>query len=168
MSNYKLHAEREFRAAGWLDADGKYCDEMQEAICNNVLKLLEVFSDEGHSGSSAPYAIGLFSELAKFKPLKPLTGEDWEWLAVGEGMYQNIRCGTVFKQPDRFSGQPYDINGKVFWEWYADDGGEVSKDSYTNGESAVPIEFPYKQKTEYVFVPTPEYPNESFTLEKIK
>ena len=61
----------EFRAAGWLDEHGKYNDEMQEMICNHVLKLLDVFADEGHSGSSAPYAINLFSKLAKFDPIVP-------------------------------------------------------------------------------------------------
>ena len=51
----------EFKAAGWLNDDGTYIDEMQGMICDHVLKLLEVFSDEGHSGTSAPYAIRLFS-----------------------------------------------------------------------------------------------------------
>jgi len=50
MSNYKHHALTEFRAAGWTDDNGKFHDEMQEMICNHVLKLLEVFSDEDHSG----------------------------------------------------------------------------------------------------------------------
>ena len=56
MSNLNEHAMREFRIAGWVDENGKWIDDMQEAICNNVLKLLEVFADEGHSGSTAPYA----------------------------------------------------------------------------------------------------------------
>jgi len=47
MSNYNSHAMREFRAAGWVDDRGKYCDEMQKAICEHVLKLLEVFDGEG-------------------------------------------------------------------------------------------------------------------------
>ena len=70
----------EFRAAGWTDENGKFNDEMQEMICNHVMKLLEVFADEGHSGFSAPYAINLFSKLAKFEPIGPLTGtyRDWE------------------------------------------------------------------------------------------
>ena len=37
MSNYIDHAMREFRAAGWLDENGKYCDEMQKANCNHIL-----------------------------------------------------------------------------------------------------------------------------------
>ena len=54
----------EFKAAGWTDENGKFNDEMQEAICNHVLKLLEVFSDEGHSGSTAPYACLLYTSDA--------------------------------------------------------------------------------------------------------
>ena len=55
MSNLRLHAFDEFRAAGFIDENGIYCDEMQEAVCENILKLIDVFSDEGHSGFSASY-----------------------------------------------------------------------------------------------------------------
>jgi hypothetical protein len=98
MSNYRIHAMSEFRAAGWIDEDGNYIDEMQEAICKHILKLLEVFDGEGHSGSTAPYTINLFSKLAAFEPVVPITGEDWEWNEVEGGVYQNKRCGHVFKQ----------------------------------------------------------------------
>jgi len=158
--NYKETALREFRAAGWLDENGKYTDEMQEAICNHVLKLLEVFHDEGHSGTSAPYAINLFSALAKFEPIVPLTGEDWEWFDHGY-CKQNIRCSHVFKQPDRFDGQAYDIDAVVFWEWFKDvTDGTMHKSYFTGAESHRPITFPYTPKREYQFRPSAEYPNE--------
>lgn len=166
MNNYVTHAEREFRAAGWIDENGKYCDEMQEAICNHVMKLLEVFSEEGHSGSTAPYAISLFKTLARFEPVSPLTGEDWEWNNVSDisgcETYQNKRCSAVFKQADRFDGKPYYLDGKVFWNWYKDENGEPYKSHYTNRDSMVVIEFPWRQpdSPEYVFVPTEEFPNE--------
>lgn len=161
MSNYKTHAMNEFRAAGWVDENDKYKDEMQEMICNHVLALLDVFGGEGHSGTSAPYTIDLFSKLAKFDPIVPLTGEDWEWSVVSDcdevKMYQNKRCGAVFKEDD---GQPYYLDGKVFWEWYKSDDGEMSKSYFTGGDSHVPIVFPYTPKSEYVFRPTEEFPNE--------
>lgn len=151
----------EFRAAGWLDENGKYTDEMQELICEHVLKLLEVFDGEGHSGSSAPYAINLFSKLAAFEPVAPLTGEDWEWSEVGTGVFQNKRCSHVFKQADRFDGQPYDIDAKIFWEWVrSEEDGSVFKSHFTSKDSCVPITFPYTPKREYVFVPTEEFPRE--------
>ena len=144
MSNLLKHAKEEFRAAGWADENGKYNDDMQEAICEHVLKLLEVFSEEGHSGSTAPYAIGLFSRLAKFEPIAPLTGEDWEWHDVSEYSgtitYQNRRCSSIFKDND---GIAYDIDGKVFWEWVKDENGEPYKSYYTSRDSRVPVTFPY-------------------------
>lgn len=160
MSNYRTHAINEFKAAGWIDEWGDFKDEMQGAICNHVLKLLEVFEGEGHSGFSAPYAIDLFAKLAAFEPVVPITGEDWEWVGVADHLLQNKRCGHLFKDPMRFDGQAYDINGKVFWEWFKGEDGEVYKSHYTNHESAVPIEFPYTPTIEYVFVPNEEFPNE--------
>lgn len=147
---YKDHALLEFQAAGWCDAEGKFEDEMQELLCSQVLELLEKFSEHGHSGSSAPYAIDLFSKLAAFEPLVPLTGEDWEWTEVFEGPLQNKRCSHVFKDKNRFDGQAYDIYAVVFWEWWTDpETGEKSKSYFTCSDSHQPIEFPYTPKREY-------------------
>lgn len=152
MSNLHSHAVREFRAAGWTDENDNFYDEMQKAICDHVLTLLDIFAAEGHSGSSAPYAIDLFSKLAKFEPVAPLTGEDWEWEDAGDGVFQNKRCSHVFKQADRFDGQAYDIDGKIFWEWWTSpETGEKHKTYYTCRESFVPIVFPYTPVSEYVY-----------------
>jgi hypothetical protein len=153
VMNYKDHAMTEFRAANWIDDRGMWCDEMQKAICIGVLKLLEVFHEEGHSGSTAPYAINMFEKLANFKPIVPLTGEDWEWNDVSHyngssTMYQNKRCSHVFKDAD---GRAYDGNGKVFWEWYTGEDGVKRKSHYSCRESRVYIEFPYTPTTEYVY-----------------
>ena len=153
MNNYEKHAWIEFRAAGWIDENNKFNDEMQELICKHVLKLLEVFDGEGHSGSSAPYAINLFEKLAKFEPVAPLTGEDWEWTNVSEYggrnngiLYQNKRCGHVFKDDDG----AYDMDGVIFWEWFTDkETGEKFKSYFTGRESRVPVTFPYTPKREY-------------------
>jgi hypothetical protein len=165
MSNYERHAWNEFRAAGWTDEGNNFKDEMQKAICQHVLALLAVFENEGHSGSSAPYAINLFRKLAMFEPLAPLTGEDWEWVQHDYGdvkTYQNKRMSSVFKQSDRFDGKPYWLDGKIFWEWYKDEDGNMSKTYFTNRESMTPIEFPWTkpEQPEYVFSPTEEFPNE--------
>jgi hypothetical protein len=159
MSNLHSHALMEFKAAKWLDEDGKYSDEMQEAMCMHVLKLLDVFADEGHSGSTAPYAVDMFKKLAMFEPLIPLTGEDWEWTEVSAGAFQNKRCSRVFKQADRFDGQAYDIDARVFYEWNEREldpdeegypGKRRFKSHYTCRESMVPVTFPYTPSTEYV------------------
>jgi len=135
------HAKQEFRACGWIDAEGKYDCEMQEAICADILALLEVFGNQGHSGTTAPYVIGRFKKLASFEPLVPLTGEDNEWNEISPGRYQNRRCSHVFKDGDH----AYDIEGKVFRE---PDGC-----CYTSRDSRVDVTFPYTPKTEYVDVP---------------
>ena len=155
------HAWREFKAAGWLHNDGvSFKDEMQEMICRHVLKLLDVFHNEGHSGSTAPYTIELFSKLAKFDPIVPLTGNDDEWNEVREGVWQNKRCSEVFKQSDRFNGQPYYLDAIVFWEWVTDCDDKPMKAYYTSAESMQPIVFPYEPKTVYQFVPNEQFPNE--------
>ena len=151
------HALAEFRAAGWMDENGKYSDDIQESICKDMLELLSVFSSQGHSGFSANYLMNCFEKLARFEPIVPLTGEDWEWndtgdYGYGDRIYQNKRCSRVFKQEDRFDGQAYDVGGKVFIEHGYDDNGEETTYSYTNGDSAVPITFPYTPKTEYIDV----------------
>jgi hypothetical protein len=153
LSNLEKHALMEFKAAGWLNDSGEYCDEMQEMICRHVLALLDVFSGEGHSGSTAPYAINMFKTLAMYEPIVPLTGEDWEWNEIAREMtgsnngtlYQNKRCGRVFKDDDG----AYDIEGIVFYEWYEDENHERHKSHFTGRESRVNVTFPYTPKTEY-------------------
>jgi len=152
--NSQDHAMLEFKAAGWIDHNDNWTDDWQQAICENVLNLLMLFSNQGHSGSSAPYTIKLFEKLAMFEPIVPLTGEDWEWSDVrhnGDGSihYQNKRCSHVFKEGD---GQAYDIDGRVFWEWYKDqETGEKFKSHYTSRDSRVNVTFPYTPKKEYVY-----------------
>ena len=156
MSNLITHARNEFRAAKWINDNGEYCDEMQGMICDHVLKLLEVFSNEGHSGSSAPYAVNVFQKLAMYEPLVPLTGEDWEWTLLDYGVdpkWQNKRCGRVFKDAD---GVAYDIDGIVFYDWYEDENHERHKSHYTCRESRVPVTFPYTPTTVYKERETPE------------
>lgn len=135
--SYLEHAKREFKAAGW-DLEK---DKMQKMMCSQVIELLNLFSKHGHSGSSAPYAINLFTTLAKFEPIVPLTGEDSEWNYCGHGdrpLWQNNRCSRVFKDSD---GKAYDIDGIVFED---EDGC-----CYTSKESRVYVEFPYMPKTIY-------------------
>ena len=149
MSNLENHAQMEFRAAGWTDESGKFNDEMQEAICKHVLELLRIFADEGHSGTTAPYTVNLFKQLAMFEPIVPLTGEDWEWIDHGY-CKQNKRCNHVFMVPDHFNGQAYDSEAVIFWDWYTDpETGEKHKLHFTSSDSARPITFPYTPKREY-------------------
>jgi hypothetical protein len=137
------HAKAEFHAAGWTDEAGNFYDEMQGLVCSQVLEMLEIFSGHGHSGTTAPYAIKLFSRLANFQPIAPLTGEPCEWVKHDHGShvtYQNKRASHVFK--DGEDGAAHDINGKVFWEWYGTKD-DQRKSYYTCHESRMAVKFPY-------------------------
>ena len=151
MSNLLKHAINEFIAAGWVEAEGKpWKDSMQEAICKDVYELLAVFSAQGHSGSSAPYAIQMFSKLAAFEPITPLTGDDSEWVEVSNGVYQNKRNSAVFKDKTQFDGQAYFLDAIVWWEWYTDkETGEKSKIYFTNKYSRQTVKFPCIPKTKH-------------------
>lgn len=124
------HAQSEFEINGWTTSD----DPIQKLVCDNLLELLDTFSKQEHSGFSASYVLGLFNRLAKFDPIGPLTGEDSEWVHVGEQngpLYQNRRDGSVFKDDHG----AYWIDGKIFRDQFGS--------TYTNVESHVPIQFPW-------------------------
>ena len=120
-------------------------DEYNRMMRKHILHMIKEFADEGHSGFSAQYAIDILSKLLSFKPLTPLTGEDDEWCDVSEysgtTTYQNKRCSSVFK--DGKDGEAYNIDGKVFWEWYKDENGNAVKTYYTSRDSRVTVTFPY-------------------------
>jgi len=144
MSNLIEHAKNEFLACGYIPLDQPQEDGPNKWMQEGTLKLLEVFSEQQHSGMSASFAISIFKTLASFEPLGPLTGEPWEWVEVVDGeMWQNRRCGHVFK--DTIDGIAYDAEGKIFRE--------PNGCCYTNRDSRVPITFPYIPKREYVDVP---------------
>lgn len=127
------YAKNELTLAGYYDGD-----EMNKQMADGVMKLIEIFSNEGHSGFSASFASKLFYDLSRYMPLSPLTGEDNEWTECMDGLLQNKRSSRVFKQDD----VAYDIDAVVF----EDDNG----DYYTNSESKKNITFPYYPTTKYI------------------
>lgn len=101
-----------------LDRLGKDSDGMQDMINRDILEIIKIFENQGHSGFSASYAISVLERLLRFKPITPLTGEDDEWQESYNG-WQNKRCSSVFKNPD---GTCEDIdaiavsdNGGITW-----------------------------------------------------
>lgn len=92
------HAEREL--AKW-DADERTA----------MLDILRKFFDTWDSGGAVSHAAPALQRLIAGKPLGPLTGEDIEWVEVGPGVFQNVRCGSVFKDPRFHDGKlAYDID----------------------------------------------------------
>jgi len=156
-SSYHNFAFREFVAAGWCNKEGMFEDEMQHAICKHILELLDVFEEEGHSGSTAPYTIGLFSKLAMFKPLVPLLGTDEEWVHVstdsetGVLLYQNKRNSAVFKDS---TGDAWFIDGRIFRE--------ENGSCFTNKKSSVPVTFPCYPESVYVDITKEQYESDTY------
>jgi hypothetical protein len=131
------HAEHELK----LLSDGEP-DEMQQMMNKHILEMVKMFAEEGHSGFSASYAVGILEKLLRYEPLKPLTGDDSEWVKLEYGddmMWQNKRCSHVFKGAD---GRAYDSQGRIFRE--------PNGNCYQSSGSRVYIEFPYTPTTEYV------------------
>ncbi len=143
---------------------GPGMDSYSQAMYDHILHMVKEFADEGHSGFSANYALAVLKKLLAYKPLSPLTGEDDEWSEVaeedGKPLFQNKRYFSVFKAGK--DGQAYDVDGKVFWEWYTDEDGEQRKSYFTNYHSRVPVTFPYEVPDHpiYEYRP-PEVENES-------
>lgn len=135
MSNLEFHAENELRAIA--PKPGQDCT-YHNMIVADVMELIKVFAAQEHSGSSAPLVTRLFSKLAMFEPLAPLTGADDEWVEVSKDLWQNKRCSHVFKDLER----AYDINGIIFED---SDGTRV-----TNKDSHTTVTFPYTPESRVV------------------
>lgn len=131
MSNLTDYAQKELNLA-FPDKT----DTMQQAIISNILELLEVFSNQGHSGLTGNYVLQYFDRLAHFEPILPLTGEDDEWKAIDDSGYeQNRRCHSVFRK-NRDNSTAYNSNGKIFRR-------KSDGTCYTSKDSHIPITFPY-------------------------
>lgn len=116
MSNLTEHAQYELTRASLFDKDADYGGAHAKA----VMDLVTVFSDQQHSGASAAITLGLFYQLAQFKPIGPITSDPDEWMNVsdisGDPMWQNRRRGTSFSRD----------GGKT---WY-----DIEDESLNNGD----------------------------------
>lgn len=88
----------EMKAAGYEQGD---IDAMQT--------IMRLFFERWNSGGAVSVMIPVLDRLLRDLPLTPLTGADEEWMCnhFEEGVCQNIRCGSVFK--DTRDGRIYDI-----------------------------------------------------------
>lgn len=133
---------RELKLAGMYDKDADYDGMVGPA----VEELLETFFKQGHSGFSASLVSSIFYQLIKGRTLTPLTGMPDEWVDVDDKLFQNRRCGSVFKEKD--TGQFYDVDGYIF----------VNKNgsSFTCKESHKSVTFPYSPEPIRIVEGTPE------------
>lgn len=92
MGNVREHAIREMKLAG-VDED-IYGDMTSKA----VLKMIDAFESEGHSGMSASLVLSIFNRVIDFGNLTPLTNDPNEWHDHGResGRWQNKRNSSAF------------------------------------------------------------------------
>lgn len=108
-------------------------DGLQELINKQILEIIGTFSEQGHSGTSANYAIAMLERLLRFKPIRPLTGAEEEWNDLHFGSKQNKRCSSVFMNED---GEAHDIDAIVV----SDNGGITW---FQSGRFRKTVTFPY-------------------------
>ena len=76
-----------------------------------MLDIVRRFFDQWDSGGAVAVAAPILQRLIAGLPLSPLTGEADEWVEVGDGVFQNKRRSSVFKDPRFHDGQlAYDID----------------------------------------------------------
>lgn len=86
------HAERELKLAGLTEPDSDY----YPMLYNNIMDIVKVFSEAGHSGMSASITVNILNRLLSFKSLTPLTADPDEWNEVGSNMWQSNRQADAF------------------------------------------------------------------------
>lgn len=92
------HGKVELAKAGLLDKDSDY----EGMLGDSVLELLKVLGEQGHSGTSAAMTVDLFSKLASYKNLTPITDDPEEWMDVADertghkAVWQNRRNSSLF------------------------------------------------------------------------
>ena len=157
MSKLLEHAKNELRLLGMTEDSA---DEMNAAMTKDILQLIEIFSEQGHSGFSANYCISMFEKLARYETLGPITGEDDEWVDVGHyesrTIYQNKRASNVFKEVDENgTTMAYQMDRYVFRE----PNGACFTRGGEDGSRFYITEWPYTPEHEYIDVQIEEQTN---------
>lgn len=111
--------------------DDKKEYEMQKAFNDGIINIIKSFSAMGHSGLSANVAISYLEKLLRFKPLTQLNFTDDEWIEIEKGVFQNKRASNVFKEKDKFNGEPFCLDGP-------------------NGETVSLVKYPYAYVGNYI------------------
>ena len=103
---------------------------MQEMMNNDVMELLKVFEEQGHSDFSAPTVISLFSMLANYRLVTEVEDNPDDWDENGQHKY----ISSIFKRED---GTCYYMYGRLFAEPNSDN-------FFYNKASNVDVTFPIK------------------------
>lgn len=76
-----------------------------------MIDILERFFQQWDSGGAVSVVAAMLQRLLAGRPLSPLTGDDDEWTEVGNGVFQNKRLSSVFRDPRFYDGKlAYDLD----------------------------------------------------------
>lgn len=144
MGTLSEYAELELAAIGYDDK----CEEYDKMVRDSILELIEVFSNQGHSGFSAPHCLDIFNKLARFEPLQPILCTDDEWSDVSDvsnmPFFQNKRHSAIFKEGE--DARPYFLDAIV---WVGREGERFTGE--VEGITSVQfIKVPFIPKTFYI------------------
>lgn len=172
MNNSMSFAEKELRLLSETHEDPENRPLVEE-FAMEIIALCKKFGNSGQSGGSAPYVAGAIShaigKLLLFQPIAPLTGEDDEWTDCGitdNDLFQNKRCGSVFKVKD--DGRAYYLDAIVFEGQSGSrftSGGVMLKDGGSVSSRQFIKSFPFTPKTFVVEVVETEWADKEETVE---
>lgn len=98
MSNLVEHAKSELRIIGYTGEEPE--DDPNKWMWDGVIEVVEKFAAQGHSGSSAAYALGVIQKVLNFENVTPLTNDPVTWGEVGMGagddVWQSRRRSDAF------------------------------------------------------------------------
>lgn len=139
VSEYKK--EHPVLGPGEIEELKKIDVAMTKKAKENVIELMTVLHNQGHTGFSVQWILSLFNRLVDYKPLTELTGADEEWKDVSsyygnkKNVQQNKRCPSIFRE-NNDNSTAHNVEGKIF----TNDGG---KSWWSSNDSNVPVTFPY-------------------------
>lgn len=140
MGNFYDYAEKEMQIAGMFDTtmDLRLA---QDAL--SIIKLIDDRDDFGHSGSSMAYMMHIITSVMNYTPLSPLRGGEDEWMDVGDGMRQNVRCARIFMYGDVPKDcDYYTYEDKDGHRWHTSKSAKIIEFPYVPGP---PVVLPYEE-----------------------
>ena len=140
-------------------------DAVVTPFAKEILALCEKFGKSGQSGGSAPFVASVISQTVKklllHDPICDVLGHESEWMEIGlemgskEPVYQNVRCGGLFKDGS-LDAKPHYLDA-IVWkgeeEWNTFTGlVYVDEKDFELISSAQYARLPFKPKTFYIDV----------------
>lgn len=148
------HRNKEFaKELSFLGLTNDSKEEMNKEMYNDIMRISDLVSVQGHSGFSFSYLSSIMSKFfSNNSLLSPLTGDSSEWVDVtencmidGKRIFQNKRLYSVFKEVSiNGTAYCYWIDGKVLYTIEEDENGQKYKNYFTNSSCHVKIDsFPW-------------------------